>query len=49
MQFLEHKSCGILTRSVWSVVIGHVVLDIHIVHSSETDRAGQVLCQYPGR
>ena len=31
MQCLEHKSCGILTRTVWSVVVGHVVLAIHIV------------------
>ena len=41
MQFLEHKSCGILTRTVWSVVVGHVlVLAKHIVHSLETFRAG---------
>ena len=33
MQCLEHKSCGILTRTVWSVVVGHVVLAIHIVQS----------------
>ena len=38
MQFIEHKSCGILTRTVWSVVVGHVVLAIHIVHSLETNR-----------
>ena len=36
MQFLEHKSCGILTRTVWSVVVGHVVLAMHIVHSLGT-------------
>ena len=40
MQFLEYKSCGILTRTVWSVVVGHLVLAIHIVHSLETNRAG---------
>ena len=33
MPFLEHNSCGILTRTVWSVVVGHVILAIHIVHS----------------
>ena len=38
MQFLEYKSCGILTRTIWSVVIGHVVLAKHIVHSLKTDR-----------
>ena len=47
MQFPEHKSCGILTRTVWSVVVGHVVLAIHIVHNLETNRArsisGQIL------
>ena len=42
MQFLEHKSCGMLTRTVWSVVVGHVVLDLHIVHSLETYRAGPI-------
>ena len=43
MQFLEqrnHKSFGILTRTVWSVVAGHVVIAIHRVHSLETYRAG---------
>ena len=39
MPFLEHKSCGILTRRVWSVVVGNVVLATHIVHSLETNRA----------
>ena len=42
IQFLEHKSCGMLTRTVWSVVVGHVVLVIHIVHSLG-------LGQYPGK
>ena len=42
MPFLEHKSCGILTRTVWSVVAGHVVLAIHKVHSLETNRAGPI-------
>ena len=42
MQFLEHKSCGILTRTVWSVVVRHVVLAIHIVHSLETNGAGPI-------
>ena len=40
MQFLEHMSCGKFTRTVWSVVVGHGVLAIHIVHSLETNRAG---------
>ena len=39
MQSLEHKSCGILTRTVWSVVDGHVVLAIHVVHGLETNRS----------
>ena len=38
-------SCGILTRTVWSVVVGHVVLALHIVHSLETNRAGQLSSQ----
>ena len=47
MQFLEHrdkeyKSCGILTRTVWSVVVGHVVLAINIVHSLEINRTGSI-------
>ena len=42
MQFLELKSCGIWTRIVWSGVVGHVVLAIHIVHSLETDRTGAI-------
>ena len=42
MQFLEHKSCGILTRAVWSVVVGHVVLAIHRVPSLETKMAGPI-------
>ena len=42
MQFLEHKSCGLLTRLVWPVVVDHVVLAIHIVHSLETNRAGPI-------
>ena len=42
VQFLEHKSCGILTRTVWSVVVGHAMLAIHIVHSLETYRAGTI-------
>ena len=42
MPFLEQKSCGILTRTVWSVVVGHVVLAIHKVHSFETNRAGPI-------
>ena len=45
MQFLEHKSCGTLTRTVWSVVVSHVVLAIHIVHSLETNRAGPIFRQ----
>ena len=47
MQFLEHriKSCGIFTRTVWSVVFGHVVLAIHIVHSLENNRAGPLSSQ----
>ena len=36
------RLCGILTRTVWSVVVGHVVLAIHIVHSLETNRAGPI-------
>ena len=39
---VEYKSCGILTRTVWSVVVGHVVLTIHIVHSLETNRTGPI-------
>ena len=39
MQCQEHKSCGILTRTVCSVVVGHVVLAIHTVHSLEHNRA----------
>ena len=39
---IEYKSCEILTRTVWSVVVGHVVLAIHIVHSLETNRAGPI-------
>ena len=42
MQFLEHNSCGILTRTVWSVVVGHVVLAIHIVRNLETNRVGPI-------
>ena len=42
MQFLEHKSCGILTRTVWSVVVGRAVLAVHIVHSLETNRSGLI-------
>ena len=42
LQFLEHKSCGILTRTVWTVVVGHVVLAIHILHSLESNRAGLI-------
>ena len=43
MQFLEHKSRVILTRTVWLVMVGHVVLAIiHIVHSLETNRAGTI-------
>ena len=38
-QSKEYKSCGILTRTVWSVVVGHVVLAINIAHSLETNRA----------
>ena len=37
MQFLEHKSCGILT-----IKSSHVVLAIHIVHSLETNRTGPI-------
>ena len=40
-----YKSCGILTRTVGSVVVGHVVLAIHIVHSLETNRAGPLSSQ----
>ena len=40
MQFLEHKLCGILTRTVWSGVVGHVVLAIPILQRLETNRAG---------
>ena len=32
----------ILTRTVWSVVVGHVVLAIHLVHSLETNRTGSM-------
>ena len=39
---IEYKSCGILTRTVWSVVVGHVVLAIHRVHSLEINRAGPI-------
>ena len=39
---IEYKSYGILTRTVWSVVVSHVVLAIHIVHSLETNRAGSI-------
>ena len=39
---IEYKSSGILTRTVWSVVVGHVVLAIHIAHSLETNRAGPI-------
>ena len=42
---IEYKSCEILTRTVWSVVVGHVVLAIHIVHSLETNRAGPIFRQ----
>ena len=42
MQFREHKSCRILTRTVWSVLVGHVVLPKNIVHSLETKRAGPI-------
>ena len=45
MQFLEHKLCGLLTRLVRSVVVGHVVLAIHIVHSLENNRAGTIFSQ----
>ena len=38
----EYKSNGILTRTVLSVVVGHVVLGIHIFHSLETNRAGLI-------
>ena len=41
-QNIEYKSCGILTSTVWSVVVGHVVLAIHRLHSLETNRAGQI-------
>ena len=44
-QSIEYKSCGILTRTVWSVVVGHVVLAIHIVHSLENSRAGPISSQ----
>ena len=42
MQFLEYKSCGILASTVWSVVAGHVVIAIHIIHILETKRAGPI-------
>ena len=42
MQFREHKSCGILTRTVWPVVVGHAMLAIRIGHSLETNRAGPI-------
>ena len=42
-QFLEYKSCGILTSTDWSVVAGHVVIAIHRGHSLKTNRAGQIL------
>ena len=45
MQFLEYKSCGILTRTVWSVVAGHVVIAIHRVHDLETNRAKPIYRQ----
>ena len=41
----SYKSCGILARTVWSVVIGHVVLAIQIAHSLETNRAGSLSSQ----
>ena len=45
MQFLEYKLCGILTRTVWSVMAGHVVIAIHRVHGLETIGS----CQYTGK
>ena len=42
MLFLEYNLCRILTRTVWSVVVGHVVIAIHIVHSLEINRAGPI-------
>ena len=45
MQFIDHKSCGILTRTVWSVVVGHVALAIHRFHSLETNRVGPIYRQ----
>ena len=39
---IEYKSCGILTRTVWSVAVGHLVLAIHIVHSLENNRVGPI-------
>ena len=43
---LEYKSCGILTRTVLSVMVGHVVLALHIVHSLETNRAWSISRQH---
>ena len=34
--------CGILTKTVWSVGVGHLVLAIHVVHSLENNRAGPI-------
>ena len=45
MQFLEYKSCGILTRTVCSVMAGHVVIAIYRVHGLETNRARPIYRQ----
>ena len=39
---IEYKSCGILTKIVLSVAVGHLVLAIHIVHSLENSKAGPI-------
>ena len=39
---IGYKSCGLLTRTVWSVVACHVGLAIYIVHSLETNRTGPI-------
>ena len=31
-----------IDQTVWSVVVGHVVLAIHTVHSLETNKAGSI-------
>ena len=47
MQFLEHRIKVIwnidqTSRPVWSVMVGHVVLAIRIVHSLDTNSTGPI-------